>query len=166
MKKEEKQPVYVLCPRCELNYINKKDKLCTVCKAELGLIDKDVLLPDEEEIGVEKLCPICHVNYIGEDEEICFLCQKERDEKGENKDDEWDYDAEADADVVDDDVDDLDGMMLTDEDEMSEEDDELDYSDPYKEPDDYNYNVNEEDFLGDDDDEDDEEDGDDDDDDE
>ena len=47
MKKEEKKPIYILCPRCELNYINKKDKYCNVCKAELGLVDPSILLPDD-----------------------------------------------------------------------------------------------------------------------
>lgn len=30
-----KKPVYIRCPRCELNYIQKKDKYCSVCKAEM-----------------------------------------------------------------------------------------------------------------------------------
>ena len=81
MKKDEKKQAYVLCPRCELNYIKSKDKYCTVCKAEMGLVDPGILLPDDEEVGLEKLCPVCQVNYIGEDEEICFLCQKEREER-------------------------------------------------------------------------------------
>lgn len=91
MKKDEKKPAYILCPRCELNYIKAKDKYCTVCKAEMGLVDRSVLLPDDDEAG-EKLCPICQVNYLGEDEEICFLCQKERDEKRaaeEKEKEEW-----------------------------------------------------------------------------
>ena len=90
MKKEEKKQPYVLCPRCELNYIKAKEKYCTVCKAEMGLVDPGILLPDEEEAGLEKLCPVCQVNYIGEDEEICFLCQKEReDREAAHKKDEW-----------------------------------------------------------------------------
>ena len=90
MKKEDKKQAYILCPRCELNYIKAKDKYCTVCKAEMGLVDPSILLPDEEEAGLEKLCPVCHVNYIGEDEEVCFLCQKERDERAAAEEkDEW-----------------------------------------------------------------------------
>lgn len=90
MKKEDKKPAYVLCPRCELNYITPKDKYCTVCKAEMGLLDPSILLPDDEEVGLEKLCPICHVNYLGEDEEICFMCQKELEERNAAEEkDEW-----------------------------------------------------------------------------
>lgn len=99
MKKEDKKQAYILCPRCELNYIKSKDKYCTVCKAEMGLLDPSILLPDEEEAGIEKLCPVCQVNYIGEDEDICFLCQKERDEREHNReDDEW-GELEADSDL-------------------------------------------------------------------
>ena len=44
MKKSEKtvkdeRPVYILCPRCEINYIDKRDKYCAVCKAEMGIGD-------------------------------------------------------------------------------------------------------------------------------
>lgn len=80
-KKDNNSPVYIMCPRCDINYIDKKDIMCSVCKAETGLIDKSILMPDEEEIGIEKLCPICNINYIGEDEEICFLCAKEKQDK-------------------------------------------------------------------------------------
>ena len=48
MKKEDKKPAYILCPRCELNYIDVKEKYCTVCKAEMGLVDPSILLPDDE----------------------------------------------------------------------------------------------------------------------
>ncbi|MDE6401017.1 MAG: hypothetical protein K2L54_00210, partial [Clostridiales bacterium] len=86
MKKSEKtvkdeRPVYILCPRCEINYIDKRDKYCAVCKAEMGIGDPSILLPDEEEEQGDRLCPVCHVNLLGEDEEICFECKKEREEK-------------------------------------------------------------------------------------
>lgn len=90
MKKEDKKTAYVLCPRCELNYIKSKEKYCTVCKAEMGLVDPSILLPDDEDVGLEKLCPVCHINYIGEDEEVCFLCQKEMEEReAAAEKDEW-----------------------------------------------------------------------------
>lgn len=88
----ENKPKYVLCPRCELNYIEESEGYCKVCKASLGLIDASVLMPDEDDMLTgEKLCPICKVNYIGEDEEICFLCKREREEKehSEENDDAW-----------------------------------------------------------------------------
>ena len=67
-----KKPVYVRCPRCELNYIEKKDKLCSVCKAELSA-NKDDFMSD---LDLE-LCPICKTNYIPPDEIMCATCLKE-----------------------------------------------------------------------------------------
>ena len=83
---------YILCPRCELNYIEESEEYCTVCKAEMGLIDSSILIPEEEVESSEKLCPICKVNYIGDDEEMCFMCAKEREkqkteEESDNNDD-------------------------------------------------------------------------------
>lgn len=159
MKKEPKKPVYVLCPRCELNYINEKDKLCNVCKAELGLLAPDTLLPDEEEAGVERICPICHINLLGDDEEICFECRKEREEHeaATKEEDVWEY---ADDELPETPVaDEMEILSLSDLAE-EEEDDEDDDSE-YKEPDDFDYDVDPDDFE-DGDDEDDEDDEDDD----
>ena len=61
---------YIRCPRCELNYILKKDKLCSVCKAEM-----QVGGGENEEF---ELCPICKTNYIGPDEIMCSQCMEER----------------------------------------------------------------------------------------
>ncbi|MCL2061352.1 MAG: hypothetical protein FWH03_01835 [Firmicutes bacterium] len=161
VKKEEK-PVYMMCPRCELNYIAKKDKLCKVCKAEVGLIDASILIPAEEE--VEKLCPVCSVNYIGEDETICFLCQKEREKKSVVED-EWE-ELEQEPEVEEEPEEELD--MIVPEgvlDEEEEEEEEEDFSEQYKEPDDFVYDdIDENDFLREDEDFDEDEDEDDDDD--
>lgn len=120
MKKEDKKPAYILCPRCELNYIKSKDRYCTVCKAEMGLVDPSILLPDEEEVGLEKLCPVCQVNYIGEDEEICFLCQKEREEReAADKASEWD-ELERDSDDINNPI----GIIPIDEDALLGDDEE------------------------------------------
>ena len=68
-----KKPVYIRCPRCELNYIEKKEKLCSVCKAELSA-KKDEYTSD---LDLE-LCPICKTNYISPDEIMCATCLKEQ----------------------------------------------------------------------------------------
>ena len=74
-----KKPVYIRCPRCELNYIEKKDKLCSVCKAELSA-NKDSFVND---LDLE-LCPICKTNYIQPDDIMCVSCLKEhKGEEGE-----------------------------------------------------------------------------------
>ena len=68
-----KKPVYIRCPRCELNYIEKKDKLCSVCKAELSANKEDFI----GDLDLE-LCPICKTNYIQPDEIMCATCLKEQ----------------------------------------------------------------------------------------
>ncbi len=82
----DKKPVYIRCPRCELNYCLKKDKFCSVCKAEMSG-DTDALVDD---LDLE-LCPICKTNYIQPDEVMCAVCLKERQASGDNTDmeDEW-----------------------------------------------------------------------------
>lgn len=73
-----KKPVYVRCPRCELNYIDKKEKLCSICKAELSA-NKENFLGD---LDLE-LCPICKTNYIQPDEIMCGTCLKDHQSEGE-----------------------------------------------------------------------------------
>ena len=86
----EKKPVYVRCPRCELNFILKKEKLCSVCKAELSAKGEDYI----DELDLE-LCPICKTNYIQPDEVMCASCMKERSLDNElhgsvDHNDDWD----------------------------------------------------------------------------
>lgn len=72
---------YIRCPRCELNYILKKDKFCQVCKMEMKALGT---LGAEDNLDLE-LCPICKVNYINSDEDMCTQCAKEKEiEEGEN----------------------------------------------------------------------------------
>lgn len=73
MSKDE----YVRCPRCELNYIKKKDKLCKVCQQELdNQVSKNISDEEARELG---LCPICKTNYLMEEETICPECEKEKE---------------------------------------------------------------------------------------
>ena len=69
-----KNPVYIRCPRCELNYIQKKDKFCNVCKLEMKAVGT---LGLDENLDLE-LCPVCKVNYINPDEDMCVACAKEK----------------------------------------------------------------------------------------
>ena len=62
---------YMKCPRCEINYILERHKMCDVCKAELKLAP-DIYSEDDEEMV---LCPTCKVNFIFADEEICATCK-------------------------------------------------------------------------------------------
>ena len=105
------KPVWIICPRCELNYIKKADQYCNVCKKEMKLIKSS-----DDDIGDLELCPICKINFVQNDEEICESC---RQELGINPSDE-DEDREI-SDwhkyISDDDDDD-------DDDEEEEDDDE------------------------------------------
>ena len=104
---------YVLCPRCELNYIKEGEEYCAVCKAELKKGPQLVFAVDEEDEQEElKLCPICHHNYIKPEEKMCSKCMEEMEFKDDqvdmDKDEEWKnfLDEEEDEEDGDDDEDD------------------------------------------------------------
>ena len=146
------KPVWILCPRCELNYIKKADKFCDVCKKEMKLI-----APSEDDIGDLELCPICKQELgieATEDEENQEIADwhkyisddDEEDEEDEDdltddvydKDevgissgmDEFDFGDDIPADIGEDisaDIDDDDDLDMIDDDE--DEDDDFDDDD-------------------------------------
>ncbi len=145
------KPVWILCPRCELNYIKKSDQYCNVCKKEMRLIKSS-----EDDITDLELCPICKINFVQNDEEICDSCKQELgisdDEALENKElDDWhkyisdddeddDEDDELTDDVYDqdevestagivDDFDFADDLDKEDEEEEEDEDEDFDFDD-------------------------------------
>lgn len=63
---------YIRCPRCELNYILKKDKLCKVCQAEVSQLGRN------NELDNMQICPICNANYISDNEDMCSYCAEEK----------------------------------------------------------------------------------------
>lgn len=114
-----KKPVYIRCPRCELNYIEKKDKLCSVCKAELSA-KKDDFIGD---LDLE-LCPICKTNYIQPDEIMCATCLKEHQAEGEDVSNDWeDYLNRDEEEIVYDDEETGDMASVTDLDDEIIDDD-------------------------------------------
>ncbi len=94
---------YKKCPRCELNYILQDEEMCDICKSELGMETKimllDDIIDDEEPL---KLCPVCKTNYIGMDEKMCESCfQHETQEEDIDADsDDWRSYLDDDADEV------------------------------------------------------------------
>jgi len=112
-------PKFVLCPRCELNYMPNEPgrKYCDVCLAALKLIDPSNMLPDDDMESV--LCPRCKQNYISPDEEMCEAC-REAEKKG-RKDIEPDWNDLVDVDP--DDVYDDDPVEIS-FDELAEEEEE------------------------------------------
>ena len=85
---------YKKCPRCELNYILQEEEMCDICKAELGLDSRIVLLDDIiDDDEPLKLCPVCKTNYIGMDEDMCESCHNRFSREGsaelDEDDDGW-----------------------------------------------------------------------------
>ncbi len=114
-----KKPVYIRCPRCELNYIEKKDKLCSVCKAELSA-KKDEFIGD---LDLE-LCPICKTNYIQPDEIMCATCLKEHQTEDDDVSTDWeDYLNRDEDEIVYDDEETGDMASVTDLDDQIIDDD-------------------------------------------
>lgn len=156
---------YIICPRCELNFIDAdKQDYCEVCKKELSG-EKTITDDFEAEEAVEdtELCPVCGENYMAYGETMCEECKKkaqyeeDAEEEDEEKEDaSWrsyldDEDEQLDIDIPDSEF----------EDEFEEEEE---VEDTEEEDDDFEY-VSVDDYYDmDDDDDDDEEDDDDDDD--
>lgn len=127
---------YIRCPRCELNYILKKDKFCNVCKQEMKALGT---LGAEENLDLE-LCPLCKINYINPDEDICPACAKEREmEDGEGTKNkygtsEWDAytspEDDEDSSYEDEEVGDMVSISNLDDSPLGDDDDmDLDLSD-------------------------------------
>ena len=143
---------YIRCPRCELNYILKKDKYCEVCKQELKISKSNSLEETLEETS--ELCPICKTNYLNEDEVICASCAKEKAlEDGMYVDNDHDSDWEEfieDNDAILDNEDLGEMVSITDGDEEDDGEDEEDQS----EDDDEDFDFDDDDDYDDDDDDD------------
>ncbi len=59
---------FVLCPRCELNYITGSEELCKVCLQEI----RGGSIPEPEE-----LCSVCNENPVIPGRDICEACLRE-----------------------------------------------------------------------------------------
>ena len=122
---------YIRCPRCELNFILKKDKLCSVCKREIESAYKNDEDDGDIDLGVDfEICPICKTNYIREDEDMCASCQKEREldralNGGDLPPEEEDFD-NYENDTLKDDDEFGDMMGISDEDDLGADLDDLD----------------------------------------
>ncbi|MEG2002491.1 MAG: hypothetical protein RR107_05305 [Clostridia bacterium] len=141
---------YIKCPRCEINYILEKQKLCDVCKAELKLAP-DIYSEEDEEMV---LCPICKTNYIFPDEDMCSSCRDNNEdlivekEPDVESDEDWrsflDDEKEVPVPIVDDEVEVVSLNQLHDEEAEKVPDDEaefdfggsFDYDEDFEEDDD------------------------------
>ena len=60
----------VKCPRCELNYMNDTDKMCSVCRREVR--------GETEQFDMIELCSECGENPVVPGQELCAYCLKEQ----------------------------------------------------------------------------------------
>ena len=121
--------VYIKCPRCDLNFIQKKDKLCPVCKQEMQALSTNYTEDASANLG---LCPICKVNYIMDEETVCTTCVDESDLSAEEIDALYggiSVEKETDPEDDEDDDDDEDDMEIINLDMEDEETDDLDMED-------------------------------------
>ena len=152
---------YVLCPRCELNFIDgDTQEYCEVCIKEMqGAKTFTDDLEAEEAAEETELCPICGENYMRLGEKMCDECKKKtqyEDEvsEEEDEDDAW-------RSYLDDDTDELElGIPDSEfEDEFEEEEEEEEEEDELEEEeDDFEYVTADDYSLADDEDDDDEDD--------
>lgn len=59
----------VKCPRCELNYMNDTDKMCSVCRREVR--------GESEQYEMIEMCSECGENPVVPGQELCAYCLKE-----------------------------------------------------------------------------------------
>lgn len=74
-----KKSPYIKCPRCELNYIDKKQKLCNVCRAELKMPNSFYSDSDDSDDTLLELCPLCKTNFVSFDEDMCDKCKRNKE---------------------------------------------------------------------------------------
>ena len=59
---------FVLCPRCELNYITDREQYCKVCLREMQ---------GEKKVEEVELCSVCNEMPALPGRDVCALCLKE-----------------------------------------------------------------------------------------
>ena len=60
----------IKCPRCELNYMNDTDKMCSVCRKEVR--------GESESFEMLEMCSECGENPALPGQELCSACLKEQ----------------------------------------------------------------------------------------
>ena len=59
----------IKCPRCELNYMNDTDKMCSVCRREVR--------GESEQFEMLEMCSECGENPAISGNDLCIFCLKE-----------------------------------------------------------------------------------------
>ena len=124
---------YIICPRCELNFIDADEReYCEVCEKELSGDTSYVEALEEEAAEDMELCPLCGEVYVKLGEKMCEECA--RKSEYEDEVDVEDVDKEDDtwrSYLDDDDTEDL-GITVDDADfglEEEEEEEQETYAD-------------------------------------
>ena len=151
---------YIICPRCELNFIDADEQeYCEVCLKELSGEKTFVENFEEEENAEEtELCPVCGENYMPVGEKMCEECKKKAVYEEENEEEDEDKEDASWRSYLDDEEEKLDIDIPESEfEEYEEEEEEEEYEE--EEEEDFEY-VNLDDYNGFDDDDDDDDDDD------
>ena len=115
----------IKCPRCELNYMNDTDKLCSVCRREVR--------GESEQFVDLEMCSECGENPVVPGSELCAYCLKEQsrhttpstDDTIEPEATSIELDSVADMEGIELDLDGgLDGEVFDEDDEFDDDDDE------------------------------------------
>ena len=115
----------VLCPRCELNYMNDTDKMCSVCRREVR--------GESESFDMIEMCSECGENPVVPGQELCAYCLKELARRTDESTDDTveptaaniEIDSVSSMDEIELDIpEDMDGEVFDDEDDEDKEDDE------------------------------------------
>ena len=70
----------IKCPRCELNYMNDTDTMCSVCRREVR--------GESEQFEMVELCSECGENPVVPGHELCAFCLKEQSRRDDIDNDE------------------------------------------------------------------------------
>ncbi len=117
----------IKCPRCELNYMNDTDKMCSVCRRE-------VRGESESFDMMIEMCSECGENPVVPGQELCAYCLKELARRTDESTDDAveptaaniEIDSVSSMDEIELDIpeDVEDGEVFDDEDDEDKEDDE------------------------------------------
>ena len=115
----------IKCPRCELNYIQEEEKICSVCRREVR--------GESEQFVDLEMCSECGENPVVPGSELCAYCLKEQsrhttpstDDTIEPEATSIELDSVADMEEIELDLHSgLDGEVFDEDDEFDDDDDE------------------------------------------
>jgi len=70
----------IKCPRCELNYIQEEEKICSVCRREVR--------GESEQYDMIELCSECGEHPVVPGSELCAYCLKEHSRRASDASDD------------------------------------------------------------------------------